>query len=296
MRSLEILILSDCLKLKGLPEVLENRGSLFELFLDGTAIKELPSSIQHLSGLVLLNLRECKSLAILPHSICKLKSLQTRILFGCSKLDNLPKGLGSLQGLEKLEAAGIAIKELPPFISLLENLEVLSFEGFKGLESKPRDWLLSFQLLPTEIPRSGVLQLPSFFGLRSLRKLNLSDYNILEGAIPSDFSSLCSLEYLDLSRNNLVTLPASLNQLSQLKGLRLGYCKRLQSLPELPSSIEEIDAHDCTVLENILCPSSVYRSKECGGLRFTFSNCFTVWEWKQQLCGSYIKGNAKSGK
>ena len=114
-------------------------GRLLELFLDGTTIKELPSSIQHLSGLVLLNLRECKSLAILPHGICKLKSLHSLILYGCSKLDNLSEGLGSLQGLEKLEAAGIAIKELPPFISLLENLEVLSFEGFKGLESKPRD-------------------------------------------------------------------------------------------------------------------------------------------------------------
>ncbi|KAL6316593.1 hypothetical protein AAG906_018848 [Vitis piasezkii] len=211
-----------CLKLKELPEGLENMGSLLELFLDGTAIKEIPSSIQHLSGLVLLNLRECKSLAILPHSICKLKSLHSLILYG----------FGSLQGLEKLEAAGTAIKELPPFISLLENLE----------------------LLPKEIPRSGVLQLPSFFGLRSLRKLNQSDCNILEGAIPN------------LSRNNLITLPASLNQLSQLKGLRL----------ELPSSIEEIDAHDCTVLENILCPSSVYRSKECGGLQFAFSNCFRL--------------------
>ncbi|KAL6316015.1 hypothetical protein AAG906_015431 [Vitis piasezkii] len=224
-----------CLKLKELPEVLENMGSLLKLFLYGTAIKKLPSSIQHLSGLVPLNLRECKSLAILPHSIRKLKSLQALILSGCSKLDNLPKGLGPTR-FRKLEAAGTAIKELPPSISLLENLEVLSFEdGF---------------------------QLHSLFGLRSLRKLNLSDCNILEGAIPNDFSSLCSLEYLDLSRNNFVTLPASLNQLSQLKGLRLGYCKRLQSLPELPSSIEEIDAHDCRVTENILCPSSVYRSKE----------------------------------
>ncbi|KAL6317890.1 hypothetical protein AAG906_030797 [Vitis piasezkii] len=200
---------SDCLKLKELPEGLENMGSLLELFLDGTAIKEIPSSIQHLSGLVLLNMRECKSLAILPHGIC------------CSKLDNLSEGLGSLQGLEKLEAAGTAIKELPPLISLLENLE----------------------LLPTEIPRSWVLQLSYFFGLRSLRKLNLSDCNILEGAIPSDFSSLCSLEYLDLSRNNLVTLPASLNQLSQLKGLRL-----------------------------------VSTDPRNGGLQFAFSNCFRLSE------------------
>ncbi|RVW45355.1 TMV resistance protein N [Vitis vinifera] len=132
--------------------------------------------------------------------------------------------------------------------------------------------------IPKKVKSKNSVATASFFGLRSLRKLNLSDCHILEGAIPNDFSSLCSLEYLDLSRNNFVTLPARLNQLSQLKGLRLGCCKRLQSLPELPSSIEEIDAHDGTVMENILCPSSVYRSKECGGLRFTFSNCFRLSE------------------
>lgn len=234
LRSLEILILSDCLKLKELPDILENMGSLLELFLDGTTIKELPSSIQHLTGLTLLNLRGCKSLASLPQSICKLKCLQTLIISGCSKLVKLPEGLGSLQGLLNLKADGTAIKELPTSISLLENVEVLSFEGCKGLECKPMN---SF---------------PSLFNLRSLRKLNLSDCNILEGAIPSDiFSSLCSLEHLDLSRNSFITLPKSLSQLSQLRDLRLGYCKRLQSLPELPSSIEKIDAHDCRALENV---------------------------------------------
>ena len=92
--------------------------------------------------------------------------------------------------------------------------------------------------IPKKVKSKNSVATASFFGLRSLRKLNLSDCHILEGAIPNDFSSLCSLEYLDLSKNNFVTLPTSLNQLSQLKGLRLGYCKRLQSLPELPSSIE----------------------------------------------------------
>ncbi|KAL6311182.1 hypothetical protein AAG906_025771 [Vitis piasezkii] len=257
MESLEILTLSRCSKLKKFPEVQGCMEHLSELSLEGTGIKGLPLSIEYLTRLVLLNLRNCQNLESLSSCIYKLRSLEILILSDCLKLkelpevlenmwNNLPEGLGSLQGLEKLKAAGTAIKELPPSISLLENLEVLSFKGCKGLEFKPRNSLLFFQLLPAEIPHSGGLQLPSFSGLRSLRKLNLSDCNISERAIPNDFSSLCSLEYFDLSGNNF------------LKGLRLGYCKRLQSLPELPSSIEEIDAHDCTVLENILCPSSVY--------------------------------------
>ena len=46
-----------------------------ELFLDGSAIPELPSSIGRLNGLVSLNLTDCKKLASLPQSICELTSL-----------------------------------------------------------------------------------------------------------------------------------------------------------------------------------------------------------------------------
>ena len=51
-----------------------------ELFLDGSTIIELPSSIGCLNGLVLLNLKNCKKLAGLPQSICELTSLRTLIL------------------------------------------------------------------------------------------------------------------------------------------------------------------------------------------------------------------------
>ncbi|RVW45319.1 Disease resistance-like protein DSC1 [Vitis vinifera] len=261
MESLEILTLSRCSKLKKFPEVQGCMKHLSELSLEGTGIKGLPLSIEYLTRLVLLNLRNCQNLESLSSCIYKLRSLEILILrllkTQRASRDNLPEGLGSLQGLEKLKAAETAIKELPPSISLLENLEVLSFKGCKGLEFKPRNSLLFFQLLPAEIPHSGGLQLPSFSGLRSLRKLNLSDCNISERAIPMTLA-LCAHWNIRSERKQFCYSTCKPHQLSQLKGLRLGYCKRLQSLPELPSSIEEIDAHDCTVLENILCPSSVY--------------------------------------
>lgn len=47
-----------------------------ELYLDGTALKEIPSSIEFLSKLVELHLRNCARFEILPGIICKLKSLQ----------------------------------------------------------------------------------------------------------------------------------------------------------------------------------------------------------------------------
>ncbi|XP_059429295.1 disease resistance protein RUN1-like [Corylus avellana] len=66
LESLEILILSNCLKLKKFPEIVGNMERLLELYLDGTAIKELPSSIERLTGLTLLDVADCESLLTLP--------------------------------------------------------------------------------------------------------------------------------------------------------------------------------------------------------------------------------------
>ena len=56
LKSLKILILSGCSKLKKFPKIGRNMTSMLELYLDRTAVEELPSSIKHLTGLTLLNL------------------------------------------------------------------------------------------------------------------------------------------------------------------------------------------------------------------------------------------------
>ncbi|KAJ9687194.1 hypothetical protein PVL29_015875 [Vitis rotundifolia] len=187
--------------------------SLKELFLDDTGLRELPSSIEHLNGLVLLKLKNCKKLASLPESICKLTSLQTLTLSGCSELKKLPDDMGSPQCLVKLKANGIGIQEVPTSITLLTKLQVLSLAGCKGGESKSRNLALSLRSIPTE-----GLRLPSLSVLFSLRKLNLSDCNLLEADLPSDIGSLSSLKCLDLSRNSFITVPASLSDFLASKG------------------------------------------------------------------------------
>ena len=271
LKSLKTLILSNCTGLKKLPEIQENLKNLMELFLDGSGIIELPSSIGCLNGLVLLNLMNCKKLASLPQSICELTSLRTLTLRGCSGLKELPNDLGSLQCLAELNADGSGIQGVPPSISLLTNLRELSLVGCKGGESKSRNLVFSFHLSPT----IG-LQLPSFLGLHSLKVLSLRGCNLPEGVLPHDLGYLPSLERLDLSRNNFITMPASLNRLSRLRSLRIEYCKCLQSLPELPSSIESLNAHSCKSLETFSCSSSAYTSKLLGDVRFNFSNCFRL--------------------
>ncbi|RVW15020.1 Disease resistance protein TAO1 [Vitis vinifera] len=286
LKELIFLNLEGCSKLEKFPEVIQgNLEDLSGISLEGTAIRELPSSIGGLNRLVLLNLRNCKKLASLPQSICELISLQTLTLSGCSKLKKLPDDLGRLQCLVELHVDGTGIKEVPSSINLLTNLQALSLAGCKGGGSKSSN-LISFRSSP-----AAPLQLPFLSGLYSLKSLNLSDCNLLEGALPSDLSSLSSLENLYLDKNSFITLPASLSQLSRLKSLTLEHCKSLQSLPELPSSVESLNAHSCTSLETFSCSSSAYTSKKFGDLRFNFTNCFRLGENQgSDIVGAILEG------
>lgn len=277
LKSLETLILSACSKLESFPEIMENMEHLKKLLLDGTALKQLHPSIEHLNGLVSLNLRDCKNLANLPCSIGNLKSLETLIVSGCSKLQQLPENLGSLQCLVKLQADGTLVRQPPSSIVLLRNLEILSFGGCKGLASNSWSSLFSFWLLPRKSSDTIGLQLPSLSGLCSLRELDISDCNLMEGAVPFDICNLSSLETLNLSRNNFFSLPAGISKLSKLRFLSLNHCKSLLQIPELPSSIIEVNAQYCSSLNTILTPSSVCNNQPvCRWLVFTLPNCFNL--------------------
>lgn len=250
LKSLKILKLSGCAKFEIFLEILENMDCLRELFLDGTAVKELPLSVAHLNGLVLLNLRNCERLITLPSSICNLKSLSTLTLSGCSQLEQLPENLGKLECLVELKADGTAIIQPPSSIVLLRNLKVLSFQGCNGSLSgvwNSRFW--SMLCLRKSSDSTG-FRLPPLSGLCSLIKLNLSDCNIKEGTLPNDLGGhLSSLEFLNLKGNDFVTLPTGISKLCNLRVLNSGCCKRLQELPTLPPNINRIEAQNCTSLE-----------------------------------------------
>ena len=59
---------------------------LLKVYLDGIAITKLPTSIRRLTGLALLNVRDCNSLTCLPSTLFNLKLLKDVNISGCSKL------------------------------------------------------------------------------------------------------------------------------------------------------------------------------------------------------------------
>ncbi|ESR54973.1 hypothetical protein CICLE_v10024511mg, partial [Citrus x clementina] len=252
LKCLRTLTLSGCSKIVKFPESVISMEDLSELFLDGTSIAEVPSSIELLTRLELLNLNDCRSLVRLPSSINGLKSLKTLNLSGCFKLENVPETIGQVESLEILDISGTAIRQPQSSIFLMKNLKELSFHGCKGSPSSA-SWFLRFpiNLMRWSSDPVALSLSSSLSGLCSLTKLDISDCDLGEGAIPSSIGDLCSLEELHLSGNNFFTLPASIYHLSKLSSIDLEECKMLQNLPRLPASIHWISLDGCVSLKTL---------------------------------------------
>ncbi|RVW83228.1 TMV resistance protein N [Vitis vinifera] len=271
MPNLEKLELADCTSLnvvdpsigdlKNLISLNLDRGKSYEalshLHLDGCGIKELPSSIEHLTGLKGLFMSYCKNLRSLPRSICRLKSLLNLNLHGCSNLDTFPEIMEDMKCLEELDLRGSGIKELPSSIQNLKSLIDLCMSTC--LVTLP-DSIYNLRSLRHLMLRgcSNLEKFPkNLEGFCSLLQLDLSHSNLMEGSIPTEIWDLYSLVILNLSWNHMVSIPSGISQLCKLRYLHISHCKMLQDIPELPSSLREIDAHGCTKLEMLSSPSSL---------------------------------------
>ena len=69
LKLLESIGISRCSNSDNLPENRGNLNGLKKLYFSGTTIKELPSSIEGLTALTLLTLKDCKNLGCLTGTI-----------------------------------------------------------------------------------------------------------------------------------------------------------------------------------------------------------------------------------
>ncbi|XP_044475282.1 probable disease resistance protein At4g19520, partial [Mangifera indica] len=131
LTSLRQLDLSGSSNLKMVPEF---PPEILELFLDGTAVKELSSSIGKVSSLIRLRLRNCSRLESLPNSLCNLTSLRELDLSGLSNLKMVPEFPPEIL---ELYLDGLAVKELSSSIGKVSSLIILSLRNCSSLESLP---------------------------------------------------------------------------------------------------------------------------------------------------------------
>ncbi|TXG71058.1 hypothetical protein EZV62_005993 [Acer yangbiense] len=216
LKSLIYLNIYHCSKLNMLPELPNN---IELLALEDVPIEEFPPSSEDLNRLRLKSL---------PSSVRKWKSLSLLYLKNCSKFGKLPDDIGTLESLEYFKAVGIAIGEVPSSISCLKSLRSLSMYRCDGVDGL------------------GLLLPPNLLGLENLYELNLSDCGITN--LPDSLGDLTSLQRLVLNRNNFVSIPGSIINLSKLHTLDISYCRSLRDLPQLLAGTH-IKAVNCTSLE-----------------------------------------------
>ncbi|XP_021810913.1 TMV resistance protein N-like isoform X2 [Prunus avium] len=319
MDSLEYFSLSGCSKVKKLPEFEGHMKNLFKLILKGTAVEQIPSSIEGLVGLAVQGKNNCESL------LGQILYMQIS-----SKHVKLP---GEMECLEELELSGTAMREL---LAVMTNRKYVSLRGSvaksststlwalfgfrKSLDPKPDPWGLVLPSLYrlrslTEINLIGSNNFEELFPdnisclsslnhitsyqcrLMSLTELNLSDCNIFEGVIPDDIGNFSSLERLILSGNNFVSLPASIRFLYKLCSLDLGRCERLAQLPDLPSkrskrSLLLVNVSDCTSLKRLSDPSKLSEEANVYDFMFSCLNCFRLVEdegWINRIFSRIMK-------
>lgn len=282
----QYLYLSRCSSLDKFPKLPRN---IRELYLSGTRIEQVPSSIiEYLSALETFDLKNCIRIKSLPENIHKLKSLKRLSLQGCLEFEDFPEILESMECLRVLYLGGTAIKLLPLSIGNLVRLEVLDLKLCQNLEFVPGNIYKLNILFELYLSGCSKLKLPPVSVDSSfLMTLDLSNCNLIE--IPDSLGSLSSLLVLDLSGNCFESIPANIKELSGLSELDISNCEKLACLPELPVGIERLCAENCTSLVTVQRSSTEVKQDldqhQAVSLKFLFSNCLNL---NQNACNSIM--------
>ena len=174
-----------------------------------------------------------KSIEHLPKSIGRLENLE-KLNLQRNALTELPSSIGKLKGLERLYLGRNALTELPSSIWQLANLSVLSLPS-NNLPKLPLSISHLGSLEKLNLAGNNLKELPSWIGrLENLKRLNLKGNNLRE--LPPSIGRLARLKVMNLRHNSLQELPPSIGRLRNLQKLDLWH----NNLTELPESIGQL--------------------------------------------------------
>ncbi|XP_076111293.1 leucine-rich repeat serine/threonine-protein kinase 2-like isoform X1 [Mytilus galloprovincialis] len=199
----------------------------------------------------------------IPKLFCQRVPALTHFFLNCNEIRELPKEPLELPGLKVLELSCNYIKSVPEeFLHGSSKLEILDLEN-NEIESLPKQGITSMlpklirlKLKKNKLTEKEPLYIPKFIlDLQNLRKLDLSDNNIVSFPSPSQWrsqfiqeiklsrnkitklnleggKSWTKLETLAIDGNNLSELPKEIGQLSSLTSLDISFNKSLKTLPD----------------------------------------------------------------
>lgn len=226
-------------QLTSLPSAIRELDNLQKLNVSHNRLNMLPEEITSLKNLKVLHLQH-NELTCIPEGFEHLSSLEDLDLSN-NRLATVPAGFALLSSLLRLNLSSNQLKTLPAEISRMQRLKHLDCDS-NLLETVPPDMgsMESLELL--YLRRNKLRVLPDFPSSRQLKELHLGENQIemlgaehlqhlqailvldLRGnklrSVPEEMALLQSLERLDLSNNDISSLPCSLGNL-HLKFLAL---------------------------------------------------------------------------
>ena len=225
------------LNLEFIPESLENLRELKFLYMGGNFLTKIPDSVLTLENLEVLELWQNRIESI-PSDIGVLDKVWRLHLEG-NKITKLPESIGNLPmkklylkhnnvryvptsigNWDRLDVFGLPLNNLsslPETISSWKNVRVISLwqnklKGLPDIELNVKELRLNNNYF-TEVP-------PRIYEIKQLRKLWLNNNQLTEiPEIPRGY--LKELWFLNLQSNLLSSLPKSIQQLPNLRDLRL---------------------------------------------------------------------------
>ena len=186
------------------------RVDLSKLYLASNRLSSIPSDIEMLSALVILDLHD-NALQTIPDEIGKLGYLR-KLDLSHNKLRKLPEEMFALRSLASLNVANNQLNCIGEGISSLDSLETLNLSHNE------------LQFLP-----------PSIGFIHQLNNLNANNNKL--SSLPDEISFLRNIKTLDFSRNELERMPNSLSELGRLEIVDLRH-NRLSAMPQLRNCLQ----------------------------------------------------------
>ncbi|KAH1144695.1 hypothetical protein GLYMA_12G239800v4 [Glycine max] len=271
-QNLTFVNLSQCHFITKIPDMFEAKN-LRVLTIDKCPkLEGFHPSAGHMPNLVYLSASECTMLTSFVPKM-NLPYLEMLSFNFCSKLQEFPEVGGKMDKPLKIHMINTAIEKFPKSICKVTGLEYVDMTTCRELKD-----LSSFVSLPklVTLKMNGCSQLAESFKMfrkshseanscPSLKALYLSKANLSHEDLSIILEIFPKLEYLNVSHNEFESLPDCIKGSLQLKKLNLSFCRNLKEIPELPSSIQRVDARYCQSLStksSSVLLSKIYKERE----------------------------------
>ncbi|KAI8141949.1 hypothetical protein BJV82DRAFT_616549 [Fennellomyces sp. T-0311] len=190
---------------------------LVELDISRNRLTHLPFNLSILKHLKILN-ASSNMLTTIPPVLYNLSQLEILVL-SQNRLECIPAEMAvQLPNLKTLRIAANRIRQIDTNIGLwtkMQHLQLGSVFGGNLLTSVPDQIADMRRLEELDLSHNRLRSLPGNMYIPTLMHLNVSDNQL--GTIPKSIAQCSRLRTLNVSKNHLATLPADLVQLTQLE-------------------------------------------------------------------------------